>query len=85
MSNNLKVKIVKICVPNYIYPNNFDCLMKVFELMKKNNNDITYKNFKEYKAYRVISFDDDDDNEKNLKTQKMSNGIIMYYKTILAM
>lgn len=82
MSVKLKAKIIKIYVPNFLYPNNFDCLMKVFELMKINKNDITYKSFKEDKTSRIVRFCDD---ESNLKIKKLKNGICMYYKHILAM
>tara|TARA_R110000868_G_scaffold270394_2_gene529719 strand:- start:1127 stop:1402 length:276 start_codon:yes stop_codon:yes gene_type:complete len=80
MDNDIKKKIVKICIPNHIYPNRFDCLMYAFKLMKHNNNEIVYKDFKETRNHRVVLFDYD---EKNLKLIKIKNGISIYYKNYL--
>ena len=67
MNTTTEKKIVKICIPNYIYPNRFDCLMYAFKMMKYNNHEINYKDFKETKSHRIVLFDYDDKNLNVIK------------------
>ena len=75
----MTIKIIKIAISRYLVKNKFNSIITAFNILKKNNQDITFKNYSIDKQYITFLFGHD---EKNLKF-KLYKGILIYYYDIL--